>query len=134
MKMSPALKKYFCSPRILRNIIKLTIGVGLISIIYVWTNQPETSKKGSSISRRTGKTVAIQWTKENISDEQRIAQQFEIDTLPGLMRHGLIKKSSGIKPGLYCLLPARFGRGDRGFLRIACSQRYWCIIKFTGMR
>jgi hypothetical protein len=92
MIMSPANKKYCCHQRVVRNIMKLTIGVGLISSIYVWTNQPDTSKKGSSNPRRSGHTVAIQWAKEFNSDEHRIAQQFEIDTLLGLMRRGLIKK------------------------------------------
>ena len=90
--MNPQNNNYCCHHRILRNIIKLTIGLGLIYIVYVWTVQSGSPIKGTNNPHRSDHTLPIQWIKGFKSDEHRIAQQFDADTLPGLMRSGLIKK------------------------------------------
>jgi len=92
MIMSPTYNKYFCRQSLLGNIVKLTIGLGLIYSVYVLTNQSDTSSKGSNNPRRSDYTPPAQWIKGFKSDEHRIAQQFAADTVPGLMRLGLIKK------------------------------------------
>ena len=56
-------------------------------------SQPsKVSERKHDTSNLTGLFSNPQSKKEISSDEQRIAQQFAIDTLPGLMQKGLIKK------------------------------------------
>lgn len=82
----------FLPSAFLRNLLKLTIGLGLVYIIYFWTNQSDTSIRDRNSHRRSTYMSPIQLTKEFSSDEHRIAQHFTADTLPGLMRRGLVKK------------------------------------------
>ncbi|MGD0035893.1 MAG: hypothetical protein ABSC53_01190 [Bacteroidota bacterium] len=70
----------------------MTIGLGLVYIVYLWTNQPDASIRNGNSHRRSPYIFSIQGAKEFNSDERRIAQHFATDTLPGLMRRGLIKK------------------------------------------
>lgn len=90
--MNPANKKCFFHQRFLRKLVKLTIGLGLVYIVYVWTNQPGASIRNGNSHHRSPYIFSIQGTKEFNSEECRIAQHFATDTLPGLMRRGLIKK------------------------------------------
>ena len=90
--ISPSNNKYHNPQFLLRNIIKLIIGLGLIYIVSVWTNQSDSTVKGTHKPHRTDHTPPAQWIQGIKSDEHRIAQRFEADTLPGLVRCGLIKK------------------------------------------
>jgi hypothetical protein len=90
--MNPANKKCFLSQWFLRNPMTLIIGFGLIYIVYVWTNQSDTSIRGNNNHLRSTNMFPMQRTEDFNSDECRIAQHFAIDTLPGLMRCGLIKR------------------------------------------
>ena len=92
MIKSSAHNKYFCRQSLLRNIVKLTIGLGLIYSVYVWTNQSGSAVKGNNLHHHSDHTLPTQWIKGFKNDEYRIAQQFAVDTLPELMRLGLIKK------------------------------------------
>ncbi len=90
--MNPENKKCFFYQRFLSNIIKLTIGLGLVYVIYVWTSQSNTNINEKNNHHRSIGLFPMQWKKEFESDERKIALHFVADTLPGLMRRGLIKK------------------------------------------
>ena len=90
--MNPANKKCFFSQRLLTNLVKLTLVLGLVGLIYLLTDRSDTNIKEKNNHRRATTMSPIQWIKESSSNEQRIAQHFAADTLPGLMRRGLIKR------------------------------------------
>jgi hypothetical protein len=90
--MNPENKKSFFYPRFCGNLIKLIIGLVLIYIVFVWTNQPDSNIQRTTNHRHSSLLLPAQWTKDFSRDEDRIAQHFSVDTLPGLMRRGLIKK------------------------------------------
>jgi hypothetical protein len=92
MAMNPGNNSSSFLQRFMRNLVKLTIGLGIIYVFYAWTNQPDTSVAKMSHHRRSAQTVPLPWIKENRNYEWRIARHFEFDTLPGLMRRGLVKK------------------------------------------
>jgi hypothetical protein len=92
MMMSSEKKKYRCHQNIMTNVVKLTIGLGLIFIVCISRYHLNLPINGTNISRYSDHTPPKQWIKGLKSDEHRIAQQFDADTLPGLMRSGLIKK------------------------------------------
>jgi hypothetical protein len=85
-------KKCHFSQWLLKNPLKLIIGLGLIYIAFVWSNQSDTSMRGSNNHLRSAHVLPTPWAKDYNNDESRIAQHFAVDTLPGLMRRGLIKK------------------------------------------
>jgi hypothetical protein len=117
MVMNIENKKYFFNQHLLRNLVKLTIGVGFIFIVYVWTDQSDTTLPGNNNHRRSSRLLPIQWTKENISDEYRIAQHFDADTLPGLMRCGLIKKYERHRTGTILYVAGKVWKGRSRFFK-----------------
>jgi hypothetical protein len=92
MMTSSEKKKYCCHEHIMTNVVNLTIGLGLIFIVCISRYHLNLPINGTNISRYSDHTLPSQWIKGLKSDEHRIAQQFDADTLPGLMRCGLIKK------------------------------------------
>jgi hypothetical protein len=115
--MNPAIKKYFYSLHIWGTIIKLTVVLGLVYIVFMRTDQPKTSLKEDNTSHRPAQALTLPWTKEKISDEHRIAQQFEIDTLPGLMRRGLIKKYERHQTGTIVFVTGKVWQGRSRFFK-----------------
>jgi hypothetical protein len=90
--MNPAIKKCFFHQRFLRKLVKLTIGLGLVYFIYVWTSQSNTNIKERNSYHHSTDIFSIHRKREFDNNEHKIAQHFGVDTLPGLMRRGLIKK------------------------------------------
>ena len=81
------------TPRcILLNLLKLIIGLAVIGIVYIWTDQTYTKARRRDNDHNSSGLSLIQKTDEFNRDESKIAKHFALDTLPGLMKCGLIKK------------------------------------------
>jgi hypothetical protein len=76
-------------------IILLAAGVVYVSCITV--SESHISAKSSQVN--SGSIFLLQHTERFSKDERRIAHHFETDTLPGLMRRGLVKKYSRSESG-----------------------------------
>jgi hypothetical protein len=85
--------------RFVQILVQLTIGVGILYVFYSWTNQLDTTVTRASNHRQSAQTALLPWIPENKDSEGRIARHFEADTLPGLMRCGLVKKYERYKNG-----------------------------------
>ncbi len=85
-KMAKALQKF------MEFLIELFFGLGLLYLIFISFQNPKVPQiSDSNIPSFTEICSRPQY--EMISrQERRIARHFEIDTLPGLMQRGLIKK------------------------------------------
>jgi len=87
--MNPDKKRYLL---VVRRIVRWALCAGLAYFVFVSTHQSDRAKKGRTGPRASAQVLTVPWEKDARGDEQRIARQFERDTLPGLMRFGLIKK------------------------------------------
>jgi hypothetical protein len=86
-------KNRLIARKLRHNFLKLSVSLCVIYIFYFWTNQPSiVIKNNYGTSRNTNTFPLVQNTQEFTIDERRIARHFAIDTLPGLMQRGLIKK------------------------------------------
>jgi hypothetical protein len=115
--MSPANNKYHCHHHLLKIILYLTFGVALIFIVYMWTSQSDSIIKGTHKSHRSDHTPPAQWIQGLKSDEHRIAQRFEADTLPGLMRCGLIKKYERRQTGTVLFVAGKVWKARSRFFK-----------------
>ena len=70
----------------------VVLSLGLIYTIFVWTGQPGPSEQQSTNRSHFTRVIPAQSTNEITNEESRIARHFAVDTLPGLMRLGLIKQ------------------------------------------
>jgi hypothetical protein len=74
-------------------LLRLSVVMCVIYFVYAWTTQPNTIiKRKQDVSHFSAIFPYLQDSKEFTNDERRIARHFAIDTLPGLMQKGLIKK------------------------------------------
>src|SRR5512140_2105771 len=65
----------------------------VISMFYLWTNEPSRIHKNTHSTIRDPKIFPlIRNAQEFTGEERRIARHFALDTLPGLMQRGLIVK------------------------------------------
>lgn len=81
-------------------LLRLSIALCVIYIFYKWTNRFDTvGKRKQDTERLSGLFPDSQSQKNFTNEERRIAKHFEIDTLPGLMRQGLIKKYERYQTG-----------------------------------
>jgi hypothetical protein len=89
--MYPANKMH--SPqKFLRDFLKLVTAGALVYVVYLWINQPFRGVDNRMRGQHFFHQDLQDRENEISSDERRIAQHFAIDTLPGLMQRGLIKK------------------------------------------
>jgi hypothetical protein len=73
-------------------VILTLICVGLFLLVFLNTDHSHMGVSGRFIDRPAVMALKVPEVNEIQPDEQRIARHFEADTLPGLIRRGLVKK------------------------------------------
>jgi hypothetical protein len=130
--MNPENKKSFFYPRFWRNFVKLIIGLGLIYIAFIWTNRPDSSVQRSTNYHRSTHVLLEQWTKNFSREEDRIAQHFSVDTLPGLMRRGLIKKYERHQTGTILFVAGKIWKTRSRFFKESLLSEALVYNKVNG--
>jgi hypothetical protein len=90
--MNPNKRSCILLQRLLEDLVKLSVGIGLIYIVFISTSQPNSSDKRRHNTSGLTCIFPQQHTEEFSNNERRIARHFAVDTLPGLMQRGLIKR------------------------------------------
>jgi hypothetical protein len=98
-------------------LLKLSIVLCAIYIISVLTNQPDVKQSRKNYEHSRTGLFFLQKQNEPSRDEQRIARHFTMDTLPGLMRRGLIKKYERYETGTLLLVTGKIWKDRSRFFK-----------------
>jgi hypothetical protein len=86
-------KKRFFAGRVPGIYLKFFAVLCVVYIFIIWANRPdEYGRRRHKTLSSTGIFPHLQHPQEFTGDERRIARHFILDTLPGLMQRGLIRK------------------------------------------
>ena len=116
----PIADKYEPSPdhlRMLVNLLKLVLVIVAIRIIWLNINPSGTGADHTLKPDRLTLSSQTSHTSDFSSDEKRIAHHFETDTLPGLIRKGLIKKYSRNESGTRIMVAGRVWKQRSAFFK-----------------
>ncbi len=130
--MNSAHTKRSFHQRLLKSFLKLTIGLGVAFLMYVWTCQSDTSIKRANSHHRPPSMFPMRQIKESSSDEHRIARHFAADTLPGLMRRGLIKKYERHQSGNIVFVAGRLWKKRSRFFKESLLSEVLVYNKYHG--
>lgn len=103
--------------RISAVILKLAVVTCLLYILCIWSLEPEIKPRGNHTYHSADRFSFLEWLDRSTKDEQRIARHFEMDTLPGLMQRGLVRKYERRDEGTVLLVEGNIWRQRSRFFR-----------------
>jgi hypothetical protein len=124
---------FFFSYRVLKNFLKVIIGVGMIYLIFLWSNQSGRGFRRNTPARHAFVYNSLQQGANEITgDERRIARHFAVDTLPGLMQKGLIKKYKRHQSGTILLVDGKIWKKRSRFFKESLLAEILVYNKVNG--
>ena len=107
-------------------LLKFSVVLCVFYLFSVWTFQSDIKPAGKSSDHPRTDLFFLHKPNESTHDEQRIARHFAIDTLPGLMRMGLIKKYERHESGSLLLVAGKVWKNRSKFFK-ECFMREMII-------
>jgi hypothetical protein len=108
---------------------------GLVCALYVlciWSLEPEIKPREGRNLRSADRFSFSRMFDTPSRDEQRIARHFEMDTLPGLMQRGLIRKYERRDSGTLLLVEGKIWRQRSRFFRESLLTEMLVYNKVNG--
>jgi len=130
--MNPENRRFFCTPRFWKNLFKVTVGLGLVFVVYRWAQQSDAGMSVKNDARPYPYVYPFHDKKESTGDEMRIARQFEVDTLPGLMHRGLIHKYQRYQSGTLLYVAGKVWRERSRFFKESLLKELLVYNKVHG--
>jgi hypothetical protein len=126
-------KKRFFTLKLLGIIFRLSAMLCMMYIVYAWISQTSTiSTRKYNVSRFTNIFPLLQNPKEFTGVERRIAWHFVMDTLPGLMQHGLIKKYERRQSGTLLYVTGKIWKERSKFFKESLLAEIMVYNKVNG--
>jgi hypothetical protein len=113
-------------------ILKLSIGFCVLCFAYLLSLESDLKPPARHRARPVADFLSWQMPRASRADEQRVARHFEMDTLPGLMQRGLIRRYERREMGTLLLVEGKIWRQRSRFFRESLLTEMLVYNKVNG--